>query len=57
MENHRDVFQPGRAFFHQPGPRQRRARASAHRLGIADIDRLVLPVTAVDDHVVQAALA
>jgi hypothetical protein len=57
MENHRDVFQPGRAFFHQPCARQRRARASAHRLGVADIDHLVLPVAAVDDHVVQAALA
>ena len=57
LENDRDVVQPGCARVDQPGARQRGARTWSHGLGIAKIDRLVLPIAAVDDDVVQAALA
>jgi hypothetical protein len=57
VEDHRDVFEPGRAFVHQPGACKGRARARARQLGVAEINRLVASVIAVDDDVVQAALA
>ena len=51
------VVEPGRAFVHQPGAGKRGARAAVHRLGIAEIDGMVLRVAAVEHDVEQAALA
>ena len=57
MEYHLDRVEPRRAVIHQPGAGERRARAAADRLGVTEIDRVVLAVVAVERDVVQAALA
>ena len=56
-EDHLDVGEPGRAFVHQLGARQRGARAAVHRIGIAEIDRMVVAIAAVESHIEQPALA
>src|SRR5262249_48749968 len=55
-EDHLDRIQSGRAFIHQPSARQRGAPAAVHRLGVTEIDGVILGKAAVEHDVVQAAL-
>src|SRR5262244_406684 len=56
-EDHLDLVEPGRAFIHQPGARERGAAAAFHRLGVTEIDGVILRKAAVERDVVQPALA
>ncbi len=55
-EDHLDRIEPGRAFIHQPSARERGARAAVCRLGVTEIDGVILREAAVEHDVVQAAL-
>src|SRR5215468_6880238 len=55
-EDHLDLIESGRAFIHQPSARQRGAPAAVHRLGVTEIDGVILGKAAVEHDVVQAAL-
>src|SRR5215468_8060401 len=56
-EDHLDRVEPGRAFIHQPSACERGAPAAFHRLGVTEIDGVVLCKAAVERDVEQAALA
>src|SRR5215831_13156754 len=56
-EDYLDRIEPGRAFVHQPTARERGARTAVHRLGVTEIDGLILREAAVEHDVEQAALA
>ena len=56
-EDHLDCVEPGRAFIHQPSARERGAPAPVRRLGVTEIDGVILRKAAVERDVEQAALA
>jgi len=57
MEDHLHILESRSGVVEEPCTGERRARAAADRLGKAEIDGVVLRVTAIEHDVVQAALA
>ena len=57
MEDHLDRLQSGRTFVEEPSTGEGGACAAVHRLGITEIDRVILREAAIEHEVEQTSLA